>query len=121
MPPPPSLFRLAKSPVQKRLSTLFRRDRELFWIKELGTTKPYGFNHQVKGVSTLSSPLSKEIIVYSLFKNQSRRKRSHGKRHYNKKAPQHELSMTVVDIVDMIDQPKGVSSHKDKALFDVNT
>ena len=42
---------------QAKLSTLFRRDRELFWIKELGTSKPYGFNDQVKGVGTLSSPL----------------------------------------------------------------
>ena len=57
------------SPDQAKLSTLFRRDRELFWIKELGTAKPYGFSDQVKGVRTLSSPLSKKINVYSLFNN----------------------------------------------------
>ena len=93
------------SPNQAKLSTLFRRDRELFWIKELGTAKPYGFNDQVEGVGTLSSPSSKKINVYTSFNNQSRRELSHGKRHQNKKAPQQELSMTLVDIVDMIDQP----------------
>ena len=30
------------------LSTPLRRERELFWIKELGTAKPYGFNDQIK-------------------------------------------------------------------------
>ena len=28
------------------LLTSIRRTRELFWIKELGTAKPYGFNDQ---------------------------------------------------------------------------
>ena len=37
------------------LLTSLRRTRELFWIKELGTAKPYGFNDQIKGVGTLSS------------------------------------------------------------------
>ena len=67
----------------------------------------------------MSSPLSKKINVYSLFNNQSRRKRSHGKRHYNKKAPQQELSMTLVDIVDMIDQPEGVH-HIKRKLFSMS-
>ena len=54
------------SPDQATLSTLFHRDRELFWIKELSSAKPYGFNDQVKGVGTLSSPLSKTINVSSI-------------------------------------------------------
>ena len=37
------------------LLTSLCRTRELFWIKELSTAKPYGFNDQIKGVSTLSS------------------------------------------------------------------
>ena len=48
------------SPDQGKLGTLFLRDRELFWIKELGTAKPYDFNDQVKGVGSLSSLLSKK-------------------------------------------------------------
>ena len=64
------------------LSTPLRRERELFWIKELGTAKPYGFNDQVKGVSTLSSTSCKKTNVYTLFNKCQRRKR-----HYNEKAP----------------------------------
>ena len=51
--------------------------------------------------------------VYTLFNKYQRRKRSHGKRHYNKKAPQPKSSMdTLITLVDMIDQPEGV--HKIK-------
>jgi hypothetical protein len=32
------------------LSTPYRTDRELFWIKELGTAMPYGCNDNIKGV-----------------------------------------------------------------------
>ena len=66
------------------LLTSLRRTRELFWIKELGTAKPYGFNDQIKGVGTLSSISCKKTNIYSLFNKQPRRKRSHRKRHYNK-------------------------------------
>ena len=61
------------------LLTSLRRTRELFWIKELGTAKPYGFNDQIKGVGTLSSISCKKTNIYSLFNKQPRRKRSHGK------------------------------------------
>ena len=30
----------------------FRNTRELYWIKELGTAEPYGFNDKIKGVGT---------------------------------------------------------------------
>ena len=70
------------------LSTPLRRERELFWIKELGTAKPYGFNDQIKGVGTLSSTSCKKTNVYTLFNKHQRWKRSHGKRHYNKKVPE---------------------------------
>ena len=68
------------------LSTPLRREKELFWIKELGTAKPYGFNDQIKGGGTLSSTSCKKMNIYTLFKKHQRRKRSHA-RHYNKKAP----------------------------------
>ena len=61
------------------LLTSLCRTRELFWIKELGTAKPYGFNDQIKGVGTLSSISCKKANIYSLFNQQPRRKRSHGK------------------------------------------
>ena len=91
------------------LLTSIRRTRELFWIKELGTAKPYGFNDQIKGVGTLSSISCKKTNIYGLFNKQLRRKRSHGKRHYNKRAPQPDVTMsTLVDLVDMIEKPEAV-------------
>ena len=84
------------------LLTSIHRTRELFWIKELGTAKPYGFNDQIKGVGTLSSISCKKTNIYSLFNKQPRRKRSHGKR-------QPDIAMsTLVDLVDMIEKPEGV-------------
>ena len=49
------------------LSTPYRTDRELFWIKELGTAMPYGYNDNIKGVGNLSSPGCNEINLMSLF------------------------------------------------------
>ena len=60
------------------LSTPYRTDRELFWIKELGTAMPYGCNDNIKGVGNLSSPGCNEINVMSLFNTIPRTKRSHG-------------------------------------------
>jgi hypothetical protein len=47
------------------LSTPYRTDRELFWIKELGTAMPYGCNDNIKGVRNVSSPGCTEINVMS--------------------------------------------------------
>ena len=49
------------------LSTPYRTDRELFWIKEVGTAMIYGCNDNIKGVGNLSSPECSEINVISLF------------------------------------------------------
>ena len=57
------------------LLSSFRRTRELFWIKELGTAKPYGFNDQIKGVGTLSSISYKKTNIYSLFNKQTKTKK----------------------------------------------
>ena len=57
------------------LSTSLHRIRELQWIKELGTAKPYAFNDQIKGVGTLSSTSCKKTIIYVLFNKHPRRKR----------------------------------------------
>ena len=89
------------------LLTSLRRTRELFWIKELGTAKPYGFNDQINGVGTLSSISCKKTNIYSLFNKQPRRKRSYGKRRYNKRAPQQDVTTsTLVDLVDMTENLK---------------
>ena len=91
------------------LFTSFCRTRELFWIKELGTAKPYGFNGQIKGVGTLSSISCRKTSIYNLFNKQPRRKRSHGTRHYNRRALQPDVTINnLVDLVDMIEKPEGV-------------
>ena len=111
------IYHISGSP---SLNTPLRRERELFWIKELGTAKPYGFNDQIKGVGTLSSTSCKKINVYTLFNKHQRWRRSHGKRHYNKKAPKPKSSIdALITLIDMIDQPKGV--HKIKThLFSMS-
>ena len=102
------------------LLTSYRRTRELFWIKVLGTAKPYGFNDQIKGVGTLSSISCKKTNIYSLFNKQPRRKRSDGRRHYNKRAPQPNVAMsTLVDLVDMTEKPEGVHKINTK-LFSIS-
>jgi predicted nucleic acid-binding Zn-ribbon protein len=60
------------------LSTPYRTDIELFWIKELGTAMPDGCNYKIKGVGNLSSPGCSEINVMSLFNTIPITKRSHG-------------------------------------------
>ena len=100
------LEKIYHSSASPSLSTPLRRERELFWIKELGTAKPYGFNDQIKGVGPLSSTSCKKTNVYTLFNKHQRRKRSHGKRHYNKNAPQPESSIdALITLINMIDQP----------------
>ena len=102
------------------LLTSIRRTRELFWINELGTAKPYGFNDQIKEVGTFSSISCKKTNVYSLLNKQLRRKRSHGKRHYNKRAPQPDVAMsTLVDLVDMTEKPERVHNINTK-LFSIS-
>jgi hypothetical protein len=58
------IYHHTNSPI---LSTPYRTDRELFWIKELGTAMPCGCNDNIKGVGILSSPGYNEINVMSLF------------------------------------------------------
>ena len=111
------IYHSSENPVNIRLH---RRLRELHWIKELGTAAPYGCNDQIKGVGTLSSPSCKHTNVLGIFNKQQRQKRSHGHRHYNKKAPQLDSSIdTMVNLIDLIDQPQGV--HKIKTtLFSIS-
>ena len=60
------------------------------------------------------------INIYSLFNKQLRRKRSHGKKHYNKRAPQPDVTMsTLVDLVDMTEKPESVHNINTK-LFSIS-
>ena len=112
----PSASAYSENPVNIRFH---RRLRELHWIKELGTAALHGCNNQIKGVGTLSSPSCKHTNVLGIF-NKQRRKKSHGHWHYSKKAPQLDSSIdTMVNLIDLIDQPQGV--HKIKTtLFSIS-
>ena len=68
----------------------------------------------------MSSISCKKTNIYSLFNKQLRRKRSHGKRHYNKRTPQPDATTsTLVDLVDMIEKPEGVHNISTK-LFSIS-
>ena len=68
----------------------------------------------------MSSISCKKTNIYSLFNKQPRQKRSHGKRRYNKRAPQPDVTMsTLVDLVDMIEKPEGVHKINTK-LFSIS-
>ena len=104
------IYHSSENPLNIRLH---RRLRELHWIKELGTAAPCGCNDQIKGNGTISSPSCKHTIVLGIFNKQQRRKRNHGHRHYNKKAPQLDSSIdTFINLIDSIDQPQGVHGIK---------
>ena len=111
------IYHSSENPVNTRLH---RRLRELHWIKELCTAAPYACNDQIKGCGTLSSPSCRRTNVLGIFNKHQRRKRSHGHRHYNKKAPQLDSSIdTYVNVIGSIDHPQGV--HKIKTtLFSIS-
>ena len=68
---PEKIYHSSENPVNIRLH---RRLRELHWIKELGTTAPYGCNDQIKGVGTLSSPLCKHTNVLDILTNNNNKR-----------------------------------------------
>ena len=104
------IYHHTNSPI---LSTPYRTDRELFWIKELGTAMPYGCNDNIKGVGNLSSPGCNEINVMSLFNTIPRTKRSHGHKriqHPNvkKSSKPRTLEDTFNDLLSNIQKPLGI-------------
>jgi len=64
------------------LATPLRRQKEDYWIRELGTATPYGCNDKIDGIGILSSPTCRSVNVKDIFNSAPRRKRSHGHRHY---------------------------------------
>ena len=66
------------------LSTPCRRKREEYWIRQLGTAAPYGYNDHIDCIGNLTSPGCQSVNVLNLFDRTSRRPRSHGSRRYNK-------------------------------------
>ena len=69
----------------QRLSTTapLRRQKEYYWIRELGTAIPYGWNDKIDGIyGILSSHTSRSVNVMDIFNSDPRRKRSQSYRHY---------------------------------------
>ena len=64
------------------LSTTLRRQKEDYWIRQLGTATPYGCNDKIDGIGILSSPSCNSVNVMNIFNSTPRRRRSHGHRHY---------------------------------------
>ena len=87
------------------LATPLRRQKEDYWIRELGTATPYGCNDKIDGIGILSNPSSNSINVMNVFNNTPRRKRSHGHRHYT--PPKfHDVSFN--DLLPFIQKPLGI-------------
>jgi hypothetical protein len=55
------------------LSTPFRRQREDYWIKNLGTAFPYGCNDNIANVGNLTSPQTNNVNVMGPFPHGERR------------------------------------------------
>ena len=64
------------------LATPLRRQKEDYWIREFGTSTPYGCNDKIDGIGILSSPTCRSVNVMDIFNSAPRCKRSHGHRHY---------------------------------------
>ena len=86
-----------------KLSRSYRKQREHYWMTELGTAMPYGCNDNILGVGNLSSPRGNRVNVMGLFNSHVRRRRSHGHRHGNtNRTPKFH------DLLPLLNQPLGV-------------
>ena len=97
------------------LSTPFRRQREEYWIKELGCATPYGCNDKIDTVGNLSSPGCNTVNVHNLFNHKTRRDRSHGIRKYNRPNI-HDVSFD--SLLPLMQEPLGLHHIRTK-LFSI--
>ena len=88
------------------LSTPLRRQREEFWIRELGTAAPYGCNGKIDSVGNFTSPRYSSVNVMRLYGSSQRRKRSHGHRHYNR--PNFHADVAIDNLLPHVQQPLGL-------------
>ena len=104
------IYHHTNSPV---LSTPYRTNRELFWIKELGTAMPYDCSDNIKSVGNLSSPACNDVNVMRLFNNNKRTTRTHGTRTYHrpnvkKSAKCRSQSKIFQDLLSNLQHPLGL-------------
>ena len=88
-----------------QLSTPFRRHREEYYIKLLGTAFPYGCNDMIDSLGNLSSPGFNSVNVMNIFPSSERRKRSHGHRSYR---PPRILDVSFDSLLKHMEVPLGI-------------
>jgi hypothetical protein len=93
------------------LATPLRRQKEDYWIRELGTATPYGCNDKVDGIGILYSPTCRSVNVMDIFNSAPRRKRSHGHRHYASPIF-HDVSLN--DLLPFMQKPLGIHHIRSK-------
>ena len=93
------------------LATPLHRQKENYWIRELGTATPYSCNDKIDGKGILSSPTCRSVNVMDIFNSAPRRKRSHGHRHYT--SPMfHDVSLN--DLLPFMQKPLGIHHIRSK-------
>jgi len=80
------------------LATTLRKQKEDYWILELGSETPYGCNVIIDGISILSSPTCRSANAMYIYNSTHRRERSHGHRHDTT----HNLCSTDVSLNDAL-------------------
>jgi hypothetical protein len=86
-------------------STSLRREKENYWIRELGTATPYGCNDKIDGIGILSSPQCSSVNVMNIFNSASRRRRSHGHRRHT---PPAANDVSLIDLLPFVQKPLGM-------------
>ena len=98
---------LITSVLSRKLSTTapLRRQKEYYWIRELGTATPNGWNDKINGIDILSSPTSRSVNVMDIFNSAPRLKRSQGHRLYTSPILQ---DVSLNDLLQFMQKPLGM-------------
>jgi hypothetical protein len=96
------------------LTTPLHRQREDYWIRELGTATPNGCNDKIDGIGILSSPTCRSVNVMDIFNSGPRRKRSHGHRHFTYPIF-HDVSLN--DLLPLMQKPLGMHHIRSKLFY----
>ena len=93
------------------LATPLRKQREDYWIPDLGTATPYACIDKSDSICILSSPTCISVNVMGIFKSAPRRKRSHGHRYYTSPIF-HDVSLN--DLLTFMQKPLGMHHIRSK-------
>jgi hypothetical protein len=93
------------------LATPLRRQKEDYWIREVGTATSYGCNDKIEGIGILSSPTCRSVNVMDIFNSAPRRKRGHGHRHYTSPI---FYNVSLNDLLPYVQKPLGIHHIRSK-------